>query len=247
MSIYKLVPGILLINFFLGFSQDESTPTEIWSPVPTKINANNFTKAPSDAIILFDGKDFSNWVSQYSNETPKWKINSDGSMSVVNGTGGIKTRESFGSVQLHVEWKTSEGIRNKKPQYNSNSGVFLQQQYELQILDSYQNPTYVNGQAGSIYKQHAPLVNSSKKPGEWQSYDIIFNAPVFDKKKLIKPAFFTVFQNGVLIQNHVKVQGATTNVGLPKYNSHQNMPLVLQDHPSLPLSFRNIWIRKIDN
>ena len=245
MSTYKLVSGILLINVFLGFSQDESTPTEIWSPVPTKINANNFTKAPSDAIILFDGKDFSNWVSQYSNETPKWKINSDGSMSVVNGTGGIKTRESFGSVQLHVEWKTSEGIRNKKPQYNSNSGVFLQQQYELQILDSYQNPTYVNGQAGSIYKQYSPMVNSSKKPGEWQSYDIIFNAPVFDKKKLIRPAFFTVFQNGVLIQNHVEVQGATTNVGLPKYNSHENLPLVLQDHPSLPLSFRNIWIRKI--
>mgnify|MGYP000011617107 CR=1 FL=1 len=245
MSIYKLVSGVLLINFFLGFPQDESTPTEVWSPVPVKINANNFTEPPSDAMILFDGKDFSNWVSQYSNEPPNWKINSDGSMSVVNGTGGIRTRESFGSVQLHVEWKTSEGIRNNKPQYNSNSGVFLQGQYELQILDSYQNPTYVNGQAGSIYKQHAPQVNSSKKPGEWQSYDIIFNAPVFNKKKLIKPAFFTVFQNGVLIQNHAEVQGATTNVGLPKYNSHENMPIVLQDHPSLPLSFRNIWIRKI--
>ena len=245
MSVNKLVSSIFLINIFLSFSQDESTPTEIWNPVPIRVGANGFKEAPSDATVLFDGKDFSNWVTPYSNETPKWKINSDGSMTVVNGTGGIKTKESYGSVQLHVEWKTSKGIRDKKPQYNSNSGVFLQQQYELQILDSYQNPTYVNGQAGSIYKQYSPMVNSSKKPGEWQSYDIIFNAPVFDKKKLIKPAFFTVFQNGVLIQNHVEVQGATTNVGLPKYNSHQNMPLVLQDHPSLPLSFRNIWIRKI--
>ena len=118
MSIYKLVSGVLLINFFLGFPQDESTPTEVWSPVPVKINANNFTEPPSDAMILFDGKDFSNWVSQYSNEPPNWKINSDGSMSVVNGTGGIKTREAFGSVQLHVEWKTSKGIR--KELYTTN-------------------------------------------------------------------------------------------------------------------------------
>ena len=192
---------IFLTLYNLNFSQDKSTPTEVWEPIPQKIEAYDFSKPPSDAIMLFDGKDFSNWVTQYSNESPKWKINSDGSMTVVNGTGGIKTKESFGSVQLHIEWKTSEGIRNKKPQYNSNSGVFLQQQYELQILDSYKNPTYVNGQAGSIYKQYPPLVNSSKKPGKWQSYDIVFNAPVFEKQKLIKPAFFTVFHNGVLIQN----------------------------------------------
>ena len=166
-------------------------------------------------------------------------------MTVVNGTGGIKTKKPYGSVQLHIEWKTSQASRNKKPQYNSNSGVFLQEKYELQVLDSYENPTFVNGQAGSIYKQYAPLVNSSKKPGEWQSYDIIFNAPKFKNNQLIKPAFFTVFQNGVLIQNHVEVQGSTTNVGLPKYNTHGNLPLVLQDHPSLPLSFRNIWIREI--
>jgi hypothetical protein len=175
---------IFLTLYNLNFSQDKSTPTEVWEPIPQKIEAYDFSKPPSDAIMLFDGKDFSNWVTQYSNESPKWKINSDGSMTVVNGTGGIKTKESFGSVQLHIEWKTSEGIRNKKPQYNSNSGVFLQQQYELQVLDSYKNPTYVNGQAGSIYKQYPPLVNSSKKPGKWQSYDIVFNAPVFEKKKI---------------------------------------------------------------
>tara|TARA_B100001094_G_scaffold111686_1_gene107511 strand:+ start:6639 stop:7379 length:741 start_codon:yes stop_codon:yes gene_type:complete len=243
----KIINFFFLILLNLTFSQDKSKLTEIWEPIPKKIEAYDFSKAPSDAIILFDGKNFSNWITQYSNEAPKWKINSDGSMTVVNGTGGIKTKESFGSVQLHIEWKTSQGSRNKKPQYNSNSGVFLQSKYELQVLDSYENPTFVNGQAGSIYKQHAPLVNSSKKPGVWQSYDIIFNAPKFKKDELIKPAFFTVFQNGVLIQNHVEVQGATTNVGLPKYNAHRNLPLVLQDHPSLPISFRNIWIRKIND
>lgn len=236
---------LILLNFC--FSQDKSKQTEVWEPLPKKIEAYDFSKAPSDAVILFDGKDFSNWITQYSNETPKWKINSDGSMTVVNGTGGIKTKKPYGSVQLHIEWKTSQASRNKKSQYNSNSGVFLQEKYELQVLDSYENPTFVNGQAGSIYKQYAPLVNSSKKPGEWQSYDIIFNAPKFKNNQLIKPAFFTVFQNGVLIQNHVEVQGSTTNVGLPKYNTHGNLPLVLQDHPSLPLSFRNIWIREIDD
>ncbi len=241
----KFLSVFAIANF--GFSQDESRLTEIWEPVPVKIKAYDFSRAPSDAIILFDGKDLSNWVTQYSNETPKWKINGDGSMTVVNGTGGIKTKKSFGSVQLHIEWKTSKALKDKKPQYNSNSGVFLQEKYELQVLDSYENPTFVNGQAGSIYKQYAPLVNSSKKPGEWQSYDIIFNAPVFKKNQLIRPAFFTVFQNGVLIQNHVEVKGATTNVGLPQYNSHGNLPLVLQDHPSLAISFRNIWIRKIAN
>jgi len=238
---------LFFFSFFLSFCQNKSKPTEIWKPIPTQIDAYNFSTAPSDAVVLFDGKDFSKWVTQYSNQAPKWKINKDGSMTVVNGTGGIKTKESFGSVQLHIEWKTNENVKNHTQQSRSNSGVFLQQKYEIQILDSYENPTYVNGQAGSVYKQHIPLVNSSKKPGEWQSYDIIFNAPVFDKKNLIKPGHFTVFHNGVLIQNHVEIQGTTTNVGLPKHEPHRNAPLVLQDHCCLPLSFRNIWIRKITN
>jgi len=245
MFIKKTTILLFFFSFFLSFCQNKSKPTEIWEPIPNKIDAYNFSIAPSDAVVLFDGKNFSSWVTQYSNQSPKWKINKDGSMTVVNGTGGIKTKQSFGSVQLHIEWKTNENVQNYTGQSRSNSGVFLQQKYEVQILDSYENPTYVNGQTGSVYKQYIPLVNSSKKPGEWQSYDIIFNAPVFDKQNLIKPGYFTVFQNGVLIQNHVQIQGTTTNVGLPKHEAHGNAPLVLQDHCCLAVSYRNIWIRKI--
>ena len=238
---------VILITFNFGISQIKASKTAIWEPVPKKVDAYNFSKAPSDATILFDGKSFSKWIGQYSNKVPKWKINEDGSMTVINGTGGIKTKESYGSVQLHIEWKTNENTENSEEQNRSNSGVFLQQNYEIQILDSYENPTYVNGQAGSVYKQHIPLVNSSKKPGKWQSYDIIFNAPVFENKNLLKPGYFTVFQNGVLIQNHVEIKGTTTNVGPPSYEPHGKLPLVLQDHPKTPVSFRNIWIRKITN
>jgi hypothetical protein len=243
MSKFKISFLIFVFNF--GFSQNESLKTEIWEPVPKKIDAYNFNKAPSDAIVLFDGSDFSSWIGQYSNKTPEWKINKDGSMTVINGSGGIKTKKSFGSVQLHIEWKTNETTENYKPQQRSNSGIFLQQNYELQVLDSYENPTYVNGQAGSIYKQHIPLVNSSKKPGLWQSFDIVFNAPVFKNNKLVKPGYFTVFQNGVLIQNNVEIKGTTTNVGPSSYKSHGKLPMVLQDHPKIPVNFRNIWIREL--
>ncbi len=144
---------------------------------------------PSDAIVLFDGTDFSKWVT-WGDKEPQWIINDDGSMTVVNGKGSIFTKESFGSVQLHIEWKAgTKAISKHKDQSRSNSGVFLQRNYEIQILDSYENPTYVNGQAGSVYKQHIPLVNASRKPGDWQSYDIIFNAPVFKNKKLENQVF----------------------------------------------------------
>ncbi|MGY8945804.1 MAG: 3-keto-disaccharide hydrolase [Flavobacteriales bacterium] len=247
MSINKLVSICFLLSYFLGSSQDQSTPTEIWGPIPIKVKANNFVEPPSDATILFDGKDFSNWTKQYSNNNPEWKINQDGSMTVINGKGGIKTKESFGSVQLHIEWKTTDKDVDKfNNQKRSNSGIFFQEKYEVQILDSYNNPTYVNGQAGSVYKQYIPLFNSSKKPGEWQSYDIVFNAPEFRNDKLIKPGYFTVFQNGVLIQNHVEIQGTTTNVGAPMYEAHQKASISLQDHCCLPLSFRNIWVRNIE-
>ena len=238
---------LFLIFFYLGYSQDKSAPTEMCLPLPIKVDSKNFLQPPSDAIILFDGKDFSNWVTQYSNKIPEWRINQDGSMTVVNGKGGIKTKETFGSVQLHIEWKTTnKGLENHNNQKRSNSGVFFQENYEVQILDSYNTPTYVNGQAGAIYKQHSPLVNSSKKPGQWQSYDIVFNAPAFSNKVLIRPGFFTIFQNGVLIQNHVEIKGKTTNVGAPKYTAHGKAPITLQDHCCLPLSFRNIWVRNIE-
>ena len=238
----------LFYIFFLSFSFAlcQSKATEIWEPVPEKIESFSFSKAPSDAIILFDGTDFSNWVT-WGDKEPQWIINNDGSMTVVNGNGAILTKESFGSVQLHIEWKTgTEGLDKHTNQSRSNSGVFFQKNYEIQILDSYQNPTYVNGQAGSVYKQYIPLKNASKKPGDWQSYDIIFTAPEFKNKILENPGYFTVFHNGVLIQNHVEIKGTTTNVGQPKYSAHGNAPIMLQDHCCIPLSFRNIWLRKLD-
>ena len=238
----------LFYIFFLSFSfaLSQSKATEIWEPIPQKIESFSFSKAPSDAIILFDGTDFSNWVT-WGDKEPQWIINNDGSMTVVNGKGAILTKESFGSVQLHIEWKTgAEGLDKLNNQSRSNSGVFFQKNYEIQILDSYQNPTYVNGQAGSVYKQHIPLKNASKKPGDWQSYDIIFTAPEFKNKILENPGYFTVFHNGVLIQNHVEIKGTTTNVGQPKYSAHGNAPIMLQDHCCIPLSFRNIWLRKLD-
>ena len=241
----KIIVSLCLLFSLLVFCQDRSKATEIWLPNPTEVKTGEVTSfPPSDAIILFNGKNFSNWQN-YSGELPKWLINGDGSMEVINGTGGIRTKESYGSVQLHIEWKTSKNIGKYKGQQRSNSGVFLQGRYEIQILDSYNNPTYVNGQAGSVYKQYIPLVNASKPPGEWQSYDIIFNAPVFENNDLVKPGFFTVFHNGVLIHDNVEILGTTTNVGSPKYEPHDDGPLVLQDHCCTPLSFRNIWLRKL--
>lgn len=206
---------------------------------------------PSDAIVLFDGKDLSQWESEKDGGPAAWTV-ADGAMTVKPKAGGIRTKHAFGDVQLHLEWATPEVVKGGG-QGRGNSGVFLMANtaaggwgYEVQVLDSFQNQTYFHGQAGSIYKQHAPLVNASRKPGEWQVYDIVFHAPRFDDAgKVVKRATFTVFHNGVLVQNHVEVMGITSHMGPPFYKAHPDkLPISLQDHGDL-VRYRNIWVREL--
>lgn len=220
--------------------------TEVWEPVPPVVVAPT-NAPPSDAIVLFDGKDLNQWEAVNGGEAA-WEV-AQGATTVVAGTGDIRTKASFCDVQLHLEWKTPAQITDKdgKPlegQARSNSGVFFQERYEIQILDSHNNKTYPNGQAASVYKQTIPLVNATRAPGEWQSYDIVFTAPRFEGEKLIKPGYVTVLHNGVLVQNHVEIQGTTEWIGKPSYKAHGCAPIRLQDHGN-PLSFRNIWLRKL--
>jgi hypothetical protein len=224
--------------------EGDSKLTEVWAPVPAVITAGKTdAMPPSDAVVLFDGKDASAWVDK--NEKPTtWKV-ADNTFTVNPFSGDIHTRQSFGDCQLHIEWRTP-AVAKGDGQDRGNSGVFFMGRYELQILDSYKNVTYANGQAGSIYKQRIPLVNVSRQPGEWQSYDIIFTAPVFHYNGELKTAArITVIQNGVLIQNNVELWGQMQFVGIPYYEKHgAKEPLLLQDHHNL-VSFRNIWIREL--
>ncbi|HMF88912.1 MAG TPA: DUF1080 domain-containing protein, partial [Gemmatimonadaceae bacterium] len=174
----------------------------------------------------------------------RWTIR-DGYVEVVPGSGDITTKEGFGDAQLHIEWATPAVVKGEG-QDRGNSGVFLMEQYEIQVLDSYDNKTYFHGQAGSVYKQHAPLVNASRKPGEWQTYDIVFHAPRFDEQgKVIDRARVTVLHNGVLIQNNAEIYGITYNDRPALYIAHDmSRPIRLQDHGN-PMRFRNIWIRRL--
>lgn len=215
--------------------------TEKWSPEPKMVDPGNADQAPSDAFILFDGKDFSAWESVKGGDV-KWELE-NGIVTVKPGTGDIQTKEEFGDIQLHLEWRSPEVVKGDG-QNRGNSGVYLQNRYEVQILDSYNNRTYSNGQAGAVYKQHIPLVNTSRGPGEWQTYDIIYTAPVFEGDKVKYPARITVLHNGVVIQNNVAIQGNTEYIGLPEYSPHGPAPIKLQDHNEL-VSFRNIWVRKL--
>ncbi len=198
---------------------------------------------PSDAIVLFGGKDLSRWRAQ-DGSPAKWAVR-DGYVEVAPGSGDITTADKFGDVQLHIEWATP-AVPRGEGQERGNSGVFLMDRYEVQVLDSYDNKTYYHGQAGSVYKQHAPLVNASRKPGEWQSYDIVFHAPKFDEQgKVIDRARVTVIHNGALIQNNAEIHGITYNDRPALYMAHSPQePLRLQDHGN-PVRYRNIWIRRL--
>ncbi|TVQ65347.1 MAG: DUF1080 domain-containing protein [Balneolaceae bacterium] len=248
-SLHFLISLFVLFFFtlFSAVAQDrEWVPedTEFYTPVPPVVEAvGGFMEPPSDAFVLFDGTDFSNWLPTRTPQV-EWTIE-DGAMTVTPRTGNIFTRDSFGSIQLYLEWRTPEVI-DGDGQGRGNSGVFLQRRYEVQVLDSYQNETYVNGMAASVYKQYVPLANAARPPGEWQNYNIIFEAPEFDETgELVTPAYITVFWNGVLVQNRVEVEGPTRYIGLPEYVAHGEDGIMLQDHGDL-VSFRNIWIRKLD-
>jgi len=229
--------------------------TEVWEPVPAIVTPGATNGAPpSDAIVLFDGKNLDEWVSAQDRTPAQWVV-ADGIMTEKKapGVGNIETKRSFKNYQLHVEWRVPENITGSG-QARGNSGVFLASTgpgdagYELQVLDSYNNKTYVNGQAASIYKQGAPLVNPNRKPGEWQSYDVLWTAPIFNEDGSLKtPAYVTVLFNGVLVQNHFELKGQTLYIGQPFYKKYDTAPIKLQAHgdQSEPISFRNIWVREL--
>jgi hypothetical protein len=226
----------------LAFGQvKDPKATEVWEPVPRKVKTGDISTPPADAIILFDGQNLDEWVSVKEGAS-KWELK-DNAMTV-NGTGGIKTKKEFGDAQFHIEWRTPSEIKGEG-QGRGNSGIFFQNMYELQVLDSYESVTYSNGQAGSIYKQTMPLVNACKGPGEWQTYDIIYKAPVFNADGIkVSSAYITVLHNNVLIHNHTEIKGTTPFIGLPKNPAHGKGPLMIQDHNN-PVSFRNIWVREL--
>ena len=231
-----------LVGWAVSDQMSRAEVTELWEPVPEVVTPGAGYSAPSDAVVLFDGSNFDAWRTA-EGEAPQWKLVGD-TMEVVGGAGNIYTRAEFEDVQLHIEWATPAEVESES-QGRGNSGVFFMDRYEVQVLDSFNNPTYANGQAASVYKQHIPLVNASRPPGEWQSYDIIFTAPRFNSKgRLTSPAYVTVLHNGVLVQNHVALHGPTKFIGKPNYEAHGPGPIRLQDH-SNPVRYRNIWIRAL--
>ncbi len=247
-----LIASLLVFSAATAGAQNNMTHemTEWYTPEPpvvtpgTEIKGGGFT-APSDAIVLFDGKDLSKWESPNGGPA-EWKVK-DGVITVDKSKGDIQTKEKFNDFQLHIEWRVPKDIEGSD-QLRGNSGVYLQGMYEIQVLDNYNNKTYVNGMSGSIYKQSAPLANAMRKPGEWNVYDIIYTAPVFkeDGTYRSRPRV-TVIQNGVILQNNTEILGTTEFIGLPRTVKHGAGPILLQSHgdKSQPISFRNIWIRNL--
>lgn len=254
---YKLIFTTLLVGgAYMAHAQETMKPedTEVWSPEPKVVSTGKpFADAPSDATVLFDGKNLDQWVMVSDGSPAKWNVH-DGIVTVNKSTGNIETKQKFSNYQLHLEFQIPADIEGTS-QARGNSGLFLASTgkgddgYELQILDNYNNKTYVNGMVGAIYKQIIPLANASKKPGEWETYDVIWTAPTFNEDGTNKtPARATVFFNGVLVQNNVSLLGPTQYIGHPAYRKpHGPCPIKLQAHgdKSKPLSFRNIWVREL--
>ncbi len=256
MKRHLLFTALLAGTLGAAHAQQTAKPeeTEVWKPVPAVVTPGKTSgEAPSDALVLFDGKGLDQWVSADDRSVPaSWTV-AGGIMTVKKDQGNIETKRSFGSYQLHLEWRIPANISGTG-QARGNSGVFLASLgkgdlgYELQIVDAYQNPTYVNGMAGSLYKQAIPLANPARKAGEWQTYDVVWTAPTFAADGAVAtPARATVFFNGVLVQNNTALTGPTLYIGKPAYHSHGPAPIKLQAHgdKSEPLSFRNIWVREL--
>ncbi|MGB3150173.1 MAG: DUF1080 domain-containing protein [Maribacter sp.] len=227
---------------------EPTTPegTEYYQPKVPKVGSALNGNVPNDAVILFDGSSLEGWMHTQDSTAAKWHLNKDGSMTVADKTGNIRTKQEFGDVQLHIEWKSPLPVQ-REGQNRGNSGVFLNGIYEVQVLDNNDNDTYVNGQVGSIYKQGPPLAMASAPTGEWNVYDIIYHAPEFNEEGgKIKSGTITVFHNGVVIQDHTEIKGTTPYIGWPKNPAHGKGPLMLQDHgDNSRVSFRNIWVREL--
>lgn len=247
--------GCYLTIAIAGLAQGKAKPedTEFYAPVPPVVTPGAaFRDAPSDAIILFDGKNLDQWVNSKDSSAASWTV-SDNVITVNKTAGDIQTKKAFSNYQLHIEYRIPANITGSG-QARGNSGIFLAALpwgaggYELQVLDNYENQTYVNGQVGSMYKQAVPLANPCKKPGDWQAYDVIWTAPVFDENGVLKSlARVTVFLNGVLVQNNTILLGDTPYVGQPSYKKHGAAAIKLQAHgdKSEPISYRNIWVRPL--
>jgi hypothetical protein len=238
--------SVLVVSSLCHGAEGDKLPppelTEVWEPVPPVVTVSP-EGVPSDAVVLFAGNSFDAWESAKGGPSP-WQI-VDGAMVIVPKTGSIRTKSAFGSMQLHLEFRSPAEVKGDG-QGRGNSGVLFMGLYELQVLDSYENKTYVNGQAGSVYKQYAPLVNASRAPGQWQVYDVIWTAPRFsDDGSVVRPARLTVFHNGMLVQNNVELKGPTLYRGAPAYAPHApKLPLLLQNHGDA-VSYRNIWVREL--
>lgn len=250
---YLLSALQVIISIFafsaLAIEQDDPKLTEVWTPIPAQVRPAKVPNGPpSDAIVLFDGSDLSEW-QHWDKTEPKWTL-SDGVMTVKPGSKGLQTKRKFCDMQLHLEWRSpalaSDAKNQKKGQQLGNSGIYLQNKYEVQILNSYNNQTYANGQAASVYKQSPPLVNASLAPMQWQTYEIIYRAPRFAASgEIITPAAITLLHNGVLVQNHFELAGPTKYRGKPNYDkAHGCDSFYLQDHGNT-VSFRNIWVREL--
>ncbi len=231
---------------YTGEEPTKPEETELYKPVPPRVVPGRNGAPPSDAIMLFDGANLDAWITANDSTPAQWYVNENGSMTVKNKSGDIQTKQNFGSIQLHIEWKSPAEVRGEN-QSRGNSGIFLNGLYEVQVLDNNDNPTYVNGQVASIYKQHIPLAMASAPTGDWNSYDIIYHQPVFnDAGAKMKSGTLTVIHNGVLVQDHVEIKGTTPYIGWPKNPAHGKGPLRLQDHgDDSRVSYRNIWLREL--